>query len=560
MFDRLPPARLSLRPSSFMNRGVVLSLVASLSLIVFAMTSIGAQSTQLKTVLVGVLLAVASILFRSLRRAETLPDIELHDDVMVLPLRADQSETRVVQYEALRAAFSRGRPPRDEVVLEAAGHTYVYPRQIFDDEDGLDIFFVQLRSRLRRHPRGAQIIAEIRHRENVTRRLFRVRPRVTYSLIGLIVSVFLLQVMLGGRGDPIVSARLGANLFERTLSGEWYRLFTANFIHGGRLHIYLNGLALFSLGGALERLLGHWTYLTVFLLAGVGGALASALVNVGPMSVGASTALFGLFGALAVLHVAHRQELPMAFRQSGRWWIIIVGLNTALAIWFPVVDVAAHLGGFIVGSIVAYLALRWRGGLGARYDRKLRTTGLAITAVYLVAFTQGAVNAARFDARDRAMYADQIFNPRLRAEIEALDAEPSREQAFRLASVLAQSVASRGSVWRGGEPVALEARIEGDVLHIDSEIRTPDGASLFFVAHRDGQLRGLLRVELAGATSGRWQVQIDESADSQAGKLVLGLADLNPPGTMPSASSARYWSLPNTPLASADTEERDVFQ
>jgi hypothetical protein len=89
----------------------------------------------------------------------------------------------------------------------------------------------------------------------------------------------------------------------------------------------------------------------------VAGAAASALWARGLLSVGASTALFGLFGAYAVISWRYRGSLPAGIRQSNRWWMVILGINAALPLLIPQVDIAAHAGGFIAGLVVASLLL-----------------------------------------------------------------------------------------------------------------------------------------------------------------------------------------------------------
>ncbi len=438
---------------------------------------------------VAVTFSIAVLLWRSLRRPERRPDVELYDDVMVLPTGA--RATRTVQYEALKGAVTRGQAPKDELVLEAGGHTYVYPRDVFEDEDGLDVFFLQLRNRLRRHPRGAQIVAEIRHRENLARRLFRIRPRVTHALLGVIVVAFISQGLLGGlrSPDPVVAVRLGANLFERTLSGEWYRLFTANFLHGGLLHIYLNSIALLSLGGAVERLLGRWTYLTVYLVSAVGGALASAFFAPGPLSMGASTALFGLLGAFGVLHLT--RSLPLGYRQTGGWWFFTLGVNAILPLIVPVIDVAAHVGGFVVGAALTYALVRLRSG---RPDGWMLRPALALLAVFVVAFVQAGTAAARFSPRDHAEIAEILYNPQLQRIVDDYTAHPSSQKRNLLAAALAESAMMRGTAWIGDVEGNLRATGTARALELDGELN--GAATVWVLAHRDGELLALLRVRL----------------------------------------------------------------
>ena len=90
----------------------------------------------------------------------------------------------------------------------------------------------------------------------------------------------------------------GANWGPLTLSGQYWRLVTAGFVHGGVYHIAFNMWALWSLGRLSERLFGRWVTLAVYLLTGVGGSMLSLASYPGRFEVGASGAIFGLAGAI----------------------------------------------------------------------------------------------------------------------------------------------------------------------------------------------------------------------------------------------------------------------
>src|SRR5690606_18699204 len=123
------------------------------------------------------------------------------------------------------------------------------------------------------------------------------------------------------------------------------------FLHSGTLHVALNGIALWSLGGVMERFLGWQRYLIVYLVSGLGGALASWWFHdATSTAVGASGAILGLFGSLAMINLGYWSRLPLGFRQPRNRWILILTLNAALPFIAPLflgrVDVAGHVGGF----------------------------------------------------------------------------------------------------------------------------------------------------------------------------------------------------------------------
>ena len=170
-----------------------------------------------------------------------------------------------------------------------------------------------------------------------------VKPRVTYALIGLNVALFLLQY-LGGLYE--VAGDWGMKPEAIAVDGEWWRLLTGAFLHWSFLHIAFNMYVLFALGPNLERVLGHVRYLLLYLIAALGGGVASyALSDMRTVSVGASGAIFGLMGALIVAG----RRLNYDIKQV----IILLGINVVIGFLAPGVDWRAHLGGLITGAAVA---------------------------------------------------------------------------------------------------------------------------------------------------------------------------------------------------------------
>jgi membrane associated rhomboid family serine protease len=134
--------------------------------------------------------------------------------------------------------------------------------------------------------------------------------------------------------------------FGIAIGGEWWRLLTSAFLHGSFLHIAFNMFVLFALGPTLERVLGHGRYLALYLLAALGGSVASYVFSdIRTVSVGASGAIFGLMGALLVAG----RRLKSDMRQVA----ILLGINVVIGFLAPGIDWRAHLGGLLVGALVA---------------------------------------------------------------------------------------------------------------------------------------------------------------------------------------------------------------
>jgi rhomboid protease GluP len=148
-------------------------------------------------------------------------------------------------------------------------------------------------------------------------------------------------VLFGAKYNPLIAA------------GQWWRLVTAGFLHGGLLHILMNSWVLFDLGAQVEEVYGAVRFLVIYFVATVAGFYASAWWSPA-ISVGASAGIFGLIGAMIALGVLHRSALGQAIRGMYLRWAIYglaFGLLPGLA-----VDNAAHLGGLAAGFGVAYVA------------------------------------------------------------------------------------------------------------------------------------------------------------------------------------------------------------
>jgi len=151
--------------------------------------------------------------------------------------------------------------------------------------------------------------------------------------------------------DPQTLVDFGAKYTPYIRLGQWWRLVTAGFLHGGLLHILMNSWVLFDLGAQVEEVYGASRMLVIYFLSSVGGFYVSALWAVGP-SVGASAALFGLIGAMIAMGIRHRSTLGDHVKGLYIRWLIY-GLLFGL---LPGIDNAAHVGGAISGFLVAWVA------------------------------------------------------------------------------------------------------------------------------------------------------------------------------------------------------------
>ena len=205
---------------------------------------------------------------------------------------------------------------------------------------------------------------------------------VTLALISVNVVMFLVTAISAGLAGnaPLDNFRspVFAYLSQYPLAvefGEPWRLLTAAFLHIGLLHLGLNMLALLVFGSELERQLGRVRYLILYFVSALGGSTAIQLFGdpVRPVA-GASTAIYGLLGALGVLMALRRQDV--------RGILVLLAINVFIS-FLPGVSLLGHLGGLATGALVAVLLMV------ARRRPLLQLAGLATLTVVLVALALG---------------------------------------------------------------------------------------------------------------------------------------------------------------------------
>jgi rhomboid protease GluP len=183
-------------------------------------------------------------------------------------------------------------------------------------------------------------------------RRMRRRPPVTLAIIGVLAALFLIETARQGLESAQALVALGALSRPEVFAGEYWRLESATWLHGGVNHLISNAIALFILGMLCEHAFGPAQYFILYVVSGLGGSVLSLLISEGP-SVGASGAIFGLQGAAIVLFRQHRDRLLMRDRRIGAvllgWalYSIVTGLTS------PFIDNGAHIGGAITGALVA---------------------------------------------------------------------------------------------------------------------------------------------------------------------------------------------------------------
>lgn len=212
--------------------------------------------------------------------------------------------------------------------------------------------------------------------EILARRVELTPPFFSYVLIGCFVTVFLVQLYVGE--DKSVDA---AGLVKPLVwNGDYWRLLTSSLLHGGYfLHLYFNSQALFNIGSMIEALSNRAHVAICFLLAAIGGSVASLYLMPDTNSIGASGGVIGLFGFLGVYGYKNKAHLPPNFLRN-----IVLNLLFIAAIGvigYNFIDNAAHAGGLVTGAIYGLLTVRRNEGFHAN-----KTSGLLAILGYASLF------------------------------------------------------------------------------------------------------------------------------------------------------------------------------
>ncbi len=225
------------------------------------------------------------------------------------------------------------------------------------------------------------------HRTKVTRGVgeasaFAAAP-ATFVLIALNVAAYLAEIVSGSGGfsqkttDPML---LDFGLFGPSVAdGEWYRLLTSGFLHGSIFHIGFNMFALYFLGRILEPGIGTPRFLAVYFVSLLGGSFGALLLDPNALTVGASGAVYGIFGATFV--IARRRGFDALASSVG----LLIVLNLVFSISAANISLGGHLGGLAAGVLCSLLIVGGERGMLGRNHLPAELLAMAALGVLSVA-------------------------------------------------------------------------------------------------------------------------------------------------------------------------------
>jgi rhomboid protease GluP len=446
------------------------------------------------------------------RGRRPIPPIEFAEDALRLPRFTRLRWVISVPYtQILEARLSeRGR----RVILGVRGRLPLSYRSAALARAGDAALLVdELKRRIGSRERGAEQLEALEYRAALAHSTVSI-PWVSLASVGLIFAFFAMQLAARATTwDPAHMVRLGANSPLLVARGELDRLVTGNLLHGGLGHLLVNALVLLGLGAQLEPLLGRLRFGLVLVASALGGAGVSSLIAAAQLSIGASTAVFGLLGALTYLNLRRRQELHAGLLIPPWLAVGAIALQFGFEFLVPGIDHAAHLGGFTGGACAAAFALAGRRLLDLRSDvpAHLRVVALGAVLVFGLGLVRGVLRVLRPDPhsdltiaeyflREGGAHAFAVNNMAMRIAVSPAASSDQLQLAREAIDGVVQALPTAAFVW---DTMAAVQHRQGQLVDaIASQRRAcgldPSVALLATLAsYQDEQLRahGVLKLE-----------------------------------------------------------------
>ena len=333
------------------------------------------------------------------------PAIRLNSCYLYAPLKIGSSKYVRVPYASMQGVDLRGRGKNKFVVIETSSKLLHLARSGFGSHGAWQAFISLLLSHIGALDDGEQRLANFAMRRTYVQHIFGRIPYASVALVLACVAVYLVQVVFG-LFDEVSLAVAGANSSVMLANGQLYRVVTGGFLHAGVLHLVLNMCGLLALGYLVEGVLGQGRLLVIYCASIICGSLLTSVSGT-LLSVGASSGVFGLLGAYAVLCMHYATVLPSGYAMRRCWWVYALLINIALPILLPRVDVWAHVGGFLMGAALCWLFVRGRdvAELVQPETRAWKIVGLVPSVIIVVSGALAVAAALSPESRAATRYA-----------------------------------------------------------------------------------------------------------------------------------------------------------
>lgn len=331
----------------------------------------GALSTTTALVLAGIAIGAALAWLVRTFAVPRAAAIVVDDDVVEVPIGRKRLRLRLDELVSVRdvngalhlVALAQGTPARGHqgavVVAARCFSDASRSKQHFSSQVGAHMVLADVVARLLRRDDGAARVERLAVVSAAQERFAAIRPIVSWTAVALCTGLFLVEAETSARVSNLL-LEAGANVPTAVRHGELWRLVSSNLLHASYLHLVMNMVGLLSTGAVIERWLGRHKMLIILVVSGAVGQFASALMatlnGTDRSSIGISGAVFGLLGVLLASTLRFRNAPAGGLRVPLTGWLLLLVTNAAISS-VPVVDVVAHIGGFIGGALVAQVLM-----------------------------------------------------------------------------------------------------------------------------------------------------------------------------------------------------------
>jgi len=389
---------------------LAVALAASFALVLAALAQLAPGREVADLVRLSALLMLPVAALWAIPRRWPPPAIECRADALYAPRFLISRRCLRVPYERIFdvAVAEGGRG----VMLGVRGRLpFRYPAARLVRGESVAEIAACVRERMGALPDGAERLHALAERARLSLNA-NARPWATWGFVALIFTAFVAQSMAGVTvWDPVRLARFGANAPLLVERGELYRIVTANLLHAGIGHMYMNGMMFMVLGPRLEAVLGPARTAFVLLFSALGGAALASLSQYTLLSLGASTAVFGVVAALAYVNLARREQLPADLRVPLWLGLALAAAQVASEIRVDNLDHLAHIGGLAAGWVAAAVAIG-RDDLVELREEPRWATRIALSATAVIwagGLAWGGWRIADPDPASRAIVVDQVL-------------------------------------------------------------------------------------------------------------------------------------------------------
>ena len=263
---------------------------------------------------------------------------------------------------------------------------------------------------------------------------FRNRAKIVWTILVFNCIAFVMLILAGGSTDVEVLVSFGALSSNLVSEGEYWRFITCIFLHANLMHLGVNAFSLFIFGPTAEVFFGRIKFLIIYLISGVGGS-ATSYVFIDPRSigVGASGAVFGVLGSIAVYYYLNQHIYGKYGRGMMGGIALIVLLNLGFGFTVQGVDNWAHIGGLLSGILAAFALQKHRSELGfgvfGLYFFRIIILALILIGLLLFAARDNSVNSLN---KAQGLYEEKQYDASLKQLEKILDDNPNWCKAYLL--------------------------------------------------------------------------------------------------------------------------------